>query len=485
MSDMGPDLELKGRSYPCRETTGNKEPIGVMKELENNRLSCASNREDKSFDRQVGTNEPTKGACRSQDMGFNILDGANSGGVELTEEEKWDAELTESSSSFDSDGTSFSDTEDDAISALPFDGYSDLVRMRKRKLASSWRKFIGPLIWRCKWVELQIKKFESQAQKYERKIAEYDRRKQLENCISEHGNSVSLPFSAQSPRNTVPRRKRRRRAEDTEEIASYMSQHNLFSYFENKKSAADATGTDGNWGNQEKTSNGTNVVRVEEELISREFKVGSNSLEQIFWKIGTMQWQVNEMKTRVHKILSENAARFSSTENLSLLVSCNNSLTSSAENPASPPNYEHEITAAASSISVEIERSDSDANMVDVAIPESAALRLGEANHVEETSQPAFGGSSKNPGGTILIYNRREKTNRNKSKEVNSVSTQKREGPVEDHEKSSVIPSFEVPESSTPKSSSTSKMMTATTTMTNSFKRKRAMRKAGSGKWNR
>lgn len=149
----------------------------------------------------------------------------------------------------------------------------------------------------------------------------------------------------------------------------------------------------------EKLSNGTNKIEVNEDLIP-EFEDGGNSLEQIFWKIGEMQWRVSKMKTRVHKVLNENASEFSLNENLRMLGSCNNSLTNSAENPAAPLNSEDKIAAAAYSISTEIVCDDSDTNMANVTMPESAYLRLGEVDHVQENiksiNPPAIGGSSKN-----------------------------------------------------------------------------------------
>ena len=78
-----------------------------------------------------------------------------------------------------------------------------------------------------------MKKLRSQAQKYDRELADYNRRKQLElgNSILEGFGAKSLPFSGQSRRKKFMKRKKRKRVEDTVDIASYMSHHNLFSYY--------------------------------------------------------------------------------------------------------------------------------------------------------------------------------------------------------------------------------------------------------------
>lgn len=88
-------------------------------------------------------------------------------------------------------------------------------------------------MWRCKWVELQVKKLRSQALKYDREVANHDQRKHylLENLPLEGCGVKSLPYSNDGPTDKVMRRKKRRRLEDTTDVTSYMSHHNLFSYF--------------------------------------------------------------------------------------------------------------------------------------------------------------------------------------------------------------------------------------------------------------
>lgn len=100
-------------------------------------------------------------------------------------------------------------------------------------MTAHWRKYVHPLMWRCKWIELQINKLQSQALKYDRELAEYDKRKEFEfgSFMSENFNSKSLPFTCQMQRNKVMKRKKRKRVEETTDVASYMSHHNLFSYY--------------------------------------------------------------------------------------------------------------------------------------------------------------------------------------------------------------------------------------------------------------
>lgn len=108
-------------------------------------------------------------------------------------------------------------------------------------MTAHWRKYIRPLMWRCKWIELQIKKLQSRALKYDREIAEYDEKKESEfgGVMSEDFDSKSLPFSCQMRRNKVMKRKKRKRVEESTDVASYMSHHTLFSFYGiNYKSSA-------------------------------------------------------------------------------------------------------------------------------------------------------------------------------------------------------------------------------------------------------
>lgn len=87
-------------------------------------------------------------------------------------------------------------------------------------------------MWRCKWTELRLKELGSQSLKYSRALAEY---KQGKNSgldpTEEDFSSKAFPFSSQYYRRKAMKRRKRKRAEDTSDTSSYMSQHNIFSYF--------------------------------------------------------------------------------------------------------------------------------------------------------------------------------------------------------------------------------------------------------------
>lgn len=107
-----------------------------------------------------------------------------------------------------------------------------LILRKKKKVTTHWRSFIQPLMWRCRWTELQIKKLQSQAQQYDRELEAYNKGKQIQLDNSTPTDGVkSLPFSQINPRGGVLKRKKRKRVEATSDVTAYISHHNLFSYY--------------------------------------------------------------------------------------------------------------------------------------------------------------------------------------------------------------------------------------------------------------
>ncbi|KAL7233705.1 hypothetical protein ACSBR1_017340 [Camellia fascicularis] len=303
---MGPDMELKRRSGIIMEASDNKENVGAMKEPKDKHMRYANNYEDNTFEMKAAMDEQTEGTEINQKVEVNILEHTKSGEIGLVEAEFQDA--NENLSSFGDtvsrvengamlgDAAVVSELHGDSSSAFPFNGYGEDFCMRRKRLTPHWRTFIRPLMWHCKWVELQIKNFESQALKYDGELAEFNRRKQfeLDNCSLEGFGAKPIPFSCQSQSKEVTKRKKRKRIEDTVGIASYMSHHNLFSYFVILA---------------EKSIN-VDEFGVNDELLSHEFRDGDNSLEQILWKLGIVQSQISKIKSRLHKVMLENVGKF-------------------------------------------------------------------------------------------------------------------------------------------------------------------------------
>ncbi|EPS65418.1 hypothetical protein M569_09359 [Genlisea aurea] len=161
----------------------------------------------------------------------------------------------------------------------------------RNKVSEQWRKFIGPVQWRCKWAELQMIKLESQAKEYERQLERY----RLRNQFAELFGFESL----------MSTRKRRRRAESTTDLAAYMANHNLFSYDGNAKKGSRKTVTFA----VDNTNMDYSVADIDEDSLSAETRNQDDSIEQIFGKIEHLQKRVKQMKSKFKVVVVEELPR--------------------------------------------------------------------------------------------------------------------------------------------------------------------------------
>ncbi|XP_020882436.1 uncharacterized protein LOC9313792 isoform X2 [Arabidopsis lyrata subsp. lyrata] len=112
------------------------------------------------------------------------------------------------------------------------DDGTEFLGLTKKKTNDRWRRLTKPLMWRCKWIELKVKEIQSQARAYEKEVKDYYLTKQfdLEKSKLEGFDGKSIPFREKTQRMNVFKRRRRKRVEETTDVAAYMSNHNLFSY---------------------------------------------------------------------------------------------------------------------------------------------------------------------------------------------------------------------------------------------------------------
>ncbi|RWR93210.1 hypothetical protein CKAN_02244800 [Cinnamomum micranthum f. kanehirae] len=316
-------------------------------------LRCTNNCEDNTFDMDISPDKHK--VYEAGDTMVDIVDCAADTSARVNQD--GDPDATEYSSSFGNTmsggngadnglNSNLSEAEvesrfDDVASTL-FDGLDEMLRPRKRKLTAHWRKYIRPLMWRCKWIELRVKEFQSQALKYDKELEAYSHRKQykLEPVGSDNSAARLVPLSRQSYRKQVMKRKKRKRVEDTSDLPSYMSHHSLFSYYEKKKSEVDGASIDDEYGNQVNAvvqdANTVDEYGVNYEWPVLEPRVSDDSLEQILWNIEVLQSRVFKIKTQINKLVSKYARKFSSMDNLSLLMPADQPC-GSAQSPAFSP----------------------------------------------------------------------------------------------------------------------------------------------------
>ncbi|OMP02854.1 hypothetical protein CCACVL1_02677 [Corchorus capsularis] len=176
-----------------------------------------------------------------------------------------------------------------------FDGRDGRL-LGKKKLTDHWRKFISPIMWRCKLLEVKLQELKSQELKYERELAEYDQRKQCESdkVTLEGFDATSLAFPSKIQRKEVMERKKRKRVEDTTDLASHMSKHAVLSYFESRKSVVSASALIDDWGD----------------------------LEAILLKIEVLTSRIIKLKARMDKVVSESHQKLPSIDVLNSPAPC-------------------------------------------------------------------------------------------------------------------------------------------------------------------
>lgn len=332
-------------------------------------------------------------------------------------------DATASSSSFDdtnfdvgncgyeSDNEAMSELRTDGEPMRAFGGSSDLLSARKKRVTSHWKKFVQPIMWRCKWVELQLRKFQSLAIDYEKEIEKYNQTKHLKygNFVLEDRCAKSMPFFHDSQREKPLKRKIRKNHEETDTEA-FMSQHNLFSYFATCRSPPHVPTMDDDQPTPAPSTDKKAGIefRVPDELLSLDFR-DDYSLEQILWKIEVSQYQVSDMKNRINTVMTENEGRISSNEELLLHESNNVSVMESnfPTNMGGPT-----VVADFASQLMKLNTSDDLVKSDNLVKHENAVSDHGEETHFQDANGPVeelpVASRKRNPDG-ILIYNRRSK----------------------------------------------------------------------------
>ncbi|EOY10225.1 Uncharacterized protein TCM_025581 isoform 1 [Theobroma cacao] len=356
-----------------------------------------------------------KGVQGNMDIEVDVTEHMNCSELEMIDVECQDA--TEYSSSFDDTESGDENglvVNDDLEVESPlydtrlfrslFDGCDGPLQMGKRRLTDHWRRFIHPLMWRCKWLEVKLHDFKSQALKYERELAKYGQSEQFEfGKVTFQGFDAELQaFPSRIQKKEVMKRKKRKRVEDTADVASYMSDHNIFSYYESKKSVVAASALDDDWGEENKTINGYDDVGGWPFFKSRD---GDTWSEQILRNIEVLRSRIQKLKTRMDKLMTESPQKFSSINMLSSVVPCD--VLNNSRNHLSPEKGDGNSSQCTTS------QHESECDMRDNFMPGSAVSSHGVVAHlpdmIRSMSRRLLEISCENIEGEILIPNQAAK----------------------------------------------------------------------------
>ncbi|KAH0463736.1 hypothetical protein IEQ34_006522 [Dendrobium chrysotoxum] len=175
---------------------------------------------------------------------------------------------------------------------------------KKSKVTAHWRKFISPLMWRCQWLELRMKELQSQALRYDKELVAYKHEKQLQLKMIDLDDSVSrsVPLACKRHKKPAMKRRKRIRNEDSVNISSYMSNHNIFSYYEKKRGDTEGHSLDDDFSDQV-----NDITRgCHDHLWALDFRDGDRSLEQVLLNIEALQSRVLKAKAHLNQIISMN-----------------------------------------------------------------------------------------------------------------------------------------------------------------------------------
>ncbi|KAM7265803.1 hypothetical protein ACFE04_003486 [Oxalis oulophora] len=385
---MGVDSEPTGKLQTTMTIASNKDSERVPQEPLDKPEQRLSNFEDRTMDTGDLSGEEAR-KSDVEDLGNDVTEQMNND-IHDIQVEAENGDLTEYSSSYgdtlsdDENGSIINDGEVDSTFTFDnalmsdYDEFGRTSQSGKKKVTDHWRKFIHPLMWRCKWIELQIKEMESRAQNYDRQAVEVDRENEnvVRNCRSGSLNgamSLSLCNQKQKQNSEVMVRRKRKQVEETINSSAYISNHNVFSYHEEKKLFAESPTINKCNGKFDIRPADDNAgVLLKNELSALEVTEADSSLVHILYKIDEMQSQARSLKTRVDKVVSENPTKFSSMNRLNLVMDPCDTFTSFDRNLASL-NAEDKILVGSMYSSLQHVSDDSE----DIFMPERANSSRG------------------------------------------------------------------------------------------------------------
>ncbi|CAL4976552.1 unnamed protein product [Urochloa decumbens] len=107
---------------------------------------------------------------------------------------------------------------------------------RRKKVTVEWRNSVRPILWRCQWLELRMKELSSQVSKYDRELALIKKGKELQQTVSKANGSMSQSMEIHRiHRNSIMKRRKRKRHEENVDASLYISKHQILSYYHDKQ----------------------------------------------------------------------------------------------------------------------------------------------------------------------------------------------------------------------------------------------------------
>jgi len=189
---------------------------------------------------------------------------------------------------------------------------------RKKALTLEWKEYRHHIEWRCQWLQLRIRELSCQASKYNHILEDIQVAKAWkdEQQAVKSFTARSSPLIDKTYRHRILHRKKRKKVENTVELSLDISRHPLFSLYEKRKRLeADGVSFDED-SNSMKITGDVSNNRLDENdfkdpLTGTESKDGEKSVEQMLWKIETLQSRILKMKNQLSRYNSRKAVKYS------------------------------------------------------------------------------------------------------------------------------------------------------------------------------
>ncbi|XP_006655237.1 uncharacterized protein LOC102712636 [Oryza brachyantha] len=228
-------------------------------------------------------------------------------------------DTTECSSSF---GPSCSASDDDAEPDMhgmevdsPFLGTNHMnvdhansapSMARHKKVTAEWKKVVGPIMWRCQWLELRMKNIFSQIAKYDKELAVINHEKdlKLEMVKADGPESELAKLDSESHEKIIMKRRKRKRDEEATDTSLYMKMHPALSYYENRTDGLLVNDVFDSPVDEDIKSNSHDVGLLEDDKIFEQYSLREILLtvDEVQSRILSLQGCLNNARSKYEKL---------------------------------------------------------------------------------------------------------------------------------------------------------------------------------------
>ncbi|CAO2186171.1 unnamed protein product [Urochloa humidicola] len=130
-----------------------------------------------------------------------------------------------------------------SVISAPANGGGSSKLPRRKKVTDEWRNYVRPILWRCQWLELQMKELLSQVSVYDRELALIKKEKELQQEVCKANGSMSESIEIyEGYGNSIMKRRKRKSHEKNVDASLYINKHQILSYYHDNQNTGAETG---------------------------------------------------------------------------------------------------------------------------------------------------------------------------------------------------------------------------------------------------